>query len=124
MINEPFIANQDFENIPPAEEEKLVIKKTRKAIFIFAGIFGSLLLILLGTAIFLNFRQDKIQSEIINSTTTPTPTPETKEEIISTSPYATDEAILKIEEDLKNLEQELQEADIKEVALNPPVLDW
>jgi len=116
------ILNQDFENIPTEEEEKAQVKKAKRPIFIFAGIFGGLLVILLAAAIFLGLNQGKNTAQI-KSTPTPTPTPEIKEEIISPSPYATDEAVLKMEEEIKNLDQELTSADLKESGLNPPVLE-
>lgn len=52
----------------------------------------------------------------------PSPTP-IEEEITAPSAYATDSAVLAIEEDLKTLEKDLLETDLYETGLNPPVLD-
>lgn len=116
------IADQDFENIPQMGEEKMTTKKARKPIFIFAGIFGGLLVILLATTIFLGFQQGKVTPEV-SPTPTQTPTSELKEEITSPSPYATDAAILKMEEEIKALDQELLSTDLKESGFNPPALE-
>ena len=116
------ILNQDFENIPTEDEEKAQVKRAKRPIFIFASIFGGLLVILLAAVIFFSLNQGKITTQV-KSTPTPTPTPEFKEEIISPSPYATDEAVLKMEEEVKKLDQELTSADLKESGLNPPVLE-
>lgn len=116
------IADQNFENIP-FEEEKIANKKVAgKPIFIFAGIFGGLLVILLSMAIFFSLQQGKIMPNT-KSTPTPTPTLEIKEEITAPSPYATDSAVLKMEEEIKNLDQQITSADLKEAGLNPPVLE-
>ena len=52
-----------------------------------------------------------------------TPTPEEVQEISNPSPYANDLIILKIEQDIKRIDKELQETDLKEASLNPPLLD-
>jgi hypothetical protein len=54
----------------------------------------------------------------------PPPADRSTEEINQPSVYATDEAVLKIENNLKELEQKLQTEDLKETGLNPPVLDF
>lgn len=46
------------------------------------------------------------------------------EEVTRPSAYATDGAILKIEGDLRELEQKLQAEDLKENELRPPILDF
>lgn len=116
------ILNQDFENIPTREEEKNTAKRAKRPIFIFAGIFGGLLVILLAAAIFFSLNQGRNTTQT-KPTPTPTTTPEIKEEITAPSPYATDEAVLKMEEEMKSLDQELTSADLKESGLNPPVLE-
>jgi len=108
------ITNQDFENIP--------VGQGKKTTFVFAGIFGSLLVLLLAAAIFLSFQQGQPIKKI-ETKPTPTPTPEFKEEIIPPSPYATDAAILKLENEIKSLDQQIISADLKEASLNPPVLE-
>ena len=117
------IADQNFEEIP-FQEEKLTRAKIKKPILIFTIIFGSLLVILLSITIFFDFQQGKITSQVETTPSpTPTPTTENKEEITSPSPYATDAAILKIEEEIKNLDQEIISTDLKESGLNPPKLE-
>lgn len=108
------ITNQDFENIP--------VRQGKKTTFVFAGIFGGLLVLLLAAAIFLSFHQGQPTTKI-ETKPTPTPTIGFKKEIISPSPYATDAAILKMEEEIKTLDQEITSADLKEAGLNPPVLE-
>lgn len=116
------ITNQDFENIPPMGKEENTVKGSKKPIFIFAGVFGGLLVILLAAVIFLSFQQGRVTT-MIKPTPTPTSTPEFKEEITVPSPYATDAAILKMEEEIKGVDQELLSTDLKESSLNPPVLE-
>ena len=116
------VADQNFENIPIRGKTS---EKGKKPLFIFVGFFAGVLLILLGLAVFLGLNQaGRAPQPPIAPTPTPTPPLEFKEEIISPSFYATDEAILKIEQDLKTIDQQLQETDLKEAGLNPPVLDW
>ena len=52
----------------------------------------------------------------------PTPTPPIKN-VQPASLYATDSAILAIETALETIGVEIQETDLKEAALNPPLLD-
>lgn len=68
-----------------------------------------------------NIKKVQEKGEVV-SLPSPSPTP-TGEEIITPSAYATDSAILAIEEDLKTLERDLLETDLSEAGLNPPVLD-
>lgn len=54
-----------------------------------------------------------------------TPQPMPLETPVSTSSgYGSDAAILKIEEDLKAINNDLLSTDLKEADLNPPLLDW
>jgi len=53
----------------------------------------------------------------------PSPSPTPTEEIFAPSSYATDSAVLAIEEDIDTLEENLLETDLYETGLNPPVLD-
>ena len=115
------IADQNFENLPP-EEEKISQKMTKKPIFIFAGIFGGLLVILLAITILFSLKQNQ-PTPTTQATPTPTPTLPPQEEITSPPPYATDAAILKMEEEIKALDQELLSTDLKESGLNPPALE-
>jgi len=52
----------------------------------------------------------------------PSPTP-FEEEIANPSAYATDSAVLEIEKRIKEVEKDIDKADLKETGLNPPVLD-
>lgn len=114
------IIDQDFEVIPNQEQKakKVLPKKP----IIFGGIFFGVLLILVLLAVFLNFPLSR--SEPIMPSPTPTPFPTFIPEISNPSFYATDSAVLKIEEELKKIEQELETTDLKEANLNLPVLDW
>ena len=116
--------NQDFENIPSVEEsspkKKLFLGK-RSLLFL-----GLLFILILGILVLLrlvfSFKKNFPSSPLI--VTTPTPTPIFSEEIKIQSLWATDSGILKIEEELKNIENELDNTDIKEKSLMPPALDW
>lgn len=59
-----------------------------------------------------------VPSEIPQATSFP------EEKIFNPSRYATDSAVLKIEEDLKSVEKELNDLEINEVDLLPPKLDF
>ena len=116
--------DQNFENLPEIKEAKVVKEKiAKKKLVIFVSIFAFVILMLLGLAVFMSFNQKNL-GQTDDSRPIPTPTMEIKEEITSPSPYATDAAILKKEEDIKELDKRLQEADLKESPLNPPALDW
>ena len=118
------ILNQDFENLPAEEEKSPKPKMTfKKPLVIFASVFGAVLILLTATAVFMGFNQ-KGESPAKISQPTPSPTSEFKEEITSPSPYATDSAILKSEQEIKALDEKIQKTDLKESGLNPPVLDW
>ena len=110
---------QDFENLPIVQEKSA---RPKKRLVVFVSVFGAALVLLLAVAIFTTFRQ-KVSDQLIPGKPTPTATTEFKEEITSPSPYATDAALLKIEEEVGNLEQKIQATDLKEVGLTPPVLE-
>lgn len=106
---------QEFEAIPPKEE-----KPTRKIILA----IGGLVIAVTVTISLLLFLVSRKPGERTLLPIIPSPTPIVTKAITRlASPYATDSAILKIEEDIKNLEGELQTTDLKEAGLNPPVLD-
>jgi len=116
--------DQNFENFPEIKEAKAAKEKmAKKPLFIFVSIFAFVLLAFLGLAIFMSFNQKNLNPTTENQPT-PTPPTEIKEEITSPSPYATDAALLKTEEEIKTLDKRLQETDLKESKLNPPSLDW
>ncbi len=116
--------DQNFENFPEIKEAKAIREKmAKKPLIIFVSIFAFVLVAFLSLAIFMSFNQKNLTLTTKNQPT-PTSTMELKEEITSPSPYATDAALLKTEEEIKNLDKKLQETDLKESKLNPPVLDW
>ena len=116
--------NQNFENMPWVEEsspkKKLILGK-RKLLFL-----GLLFILILGILVLLRllfgFKKNVPSSPLV--AVTPTPTPIFSEEIRPQSLWTTDSGILKIEEELKNIENELDNTDIKEKSLIPPILDW
>lgn len=109
------VMEQEFEAIPPQEE-----KPKRELILAVGGV-----VIIVTTAILLLlFLTSQKAGEKILPAVVPSPTPAIIEaNLHPSSPYATDAAVLKIEEDLKNLDRDLQNTDLKEAGLNPPVLD-
>jgi hypothetical protein len=123
------IADQNFEEIPTQEEKpigeveywQLGRIRVKKPIGLATAILLFLLLLLLLVLLVLSQKPPKPVSLPIPPTPTPTPF---EEKIASPSAYATDSAILKIEQDLKTLDQDLQLTDLKETSLNPPALDW
>lgn len=115
------MADQIFEEIPNIGKRFSLKEKylQHKVPFIAAGVFLFLLLFLITLSVFFPKATPPV---LPPASPTPTPTP-LEERITSPSAYATDSAILKIESDLKTLDQNLQATDLKEAALNPPVLD-
>jgi len=121
------IADQTFEEIPIVEEKPVEEKyftlgkfKLKQKMVWFVG--GGLVILLIALLILVNLLKKPSISPGGPQVSTPTPTP-FKEEITSPSAYATDSAILKIESELKTIDQDLQSTDLKEAGLNPPVLD-
>lgn len=120
------LADQSFESILPQEEPakekkfltlgKLKIK-AKTAFLLGGGLFIALILLV----ILANFLS-KTSKPSPPPAPTPTPTP-FEEKIASPSAYATDSAILRIEGELEILEEKLLSTDLRETALNPPVLD-
>ena len=111
---------QDFENLPLIKEKSAVPKKR---LMIFVSAFGVVLILLLITAVFTGFSQNLFE-ETDTEKPMPKPITESRKEITSPSPYATDAAILKIEEEVEKLDKKIQETDLKETDLTPPTLDW
>lgn len=81
------------------------------------------LVILILLAFILTLVQMKQLLDKRKVTPLPSPSPTPSEEITTPSAYATDSAVLAIEEDLETLEKDLLETDLYETGLNPPVLD-
>ena len=115
------MADQIFEEIPIMGKKFSLKEKylQHKVPFIATGALLFLLLLLITLSVFLPKSTPPV---LPPASPTPTPTP-LEEKITSPSAYATDSAVLKIESDLKTLDQNLQATDLKEAALNPPVLD-
>jgi len=120
------VINQDFEAQIPEEEEKSGrgqeirerIKNIKKK-YVFLG-FG----IILFLVIVLIIINSSLKLSQFKPPTSPSPTPSTfEEEILNPSAYATDSAVLEIENKIKGINQELENTDLKETGLNPPVLD-
>ena len=99
------------------------IKISKKILILFSSIFGTTLIALLIVAIIFGFKQTKVDLLEKKIEEVVTPTPEEVQEISNPSPYANDLIILKIEQDIKKIDKELQETDLKEASLNPPLLD-
>lgn len=110
-------ADQSFEEIPIQKEKG---EEKYRTIFIFGLSFFALIVLLIILSLLI---PKPVQLSKIAPTPSPTPTP-VEEKITSPSAYATDSAVLKIEQDLKNIDQNLQSTDLKETGLNPPLLDW
>jgi len=78
-------------------------------------------LVLLGLIlVIINMGGFKVKKEV---PLLPSPSPTPTEEIFAPSSYATDSAVLAIEEDIDTLEEDLLKTDLYETGLNPPVLD-
>lgn len=103
----------------PTEAQK-VLKIDKKLKLVIGG--GVLIFILLLILFLIALLPKTPSKKVVFPTPTPNPTPP-QEQIVYPSAYATDSAVLKIEEELKSLENQLQITDIKETGLNPPVLD-
>jgi hypothetical protein len=96
----------------PANRKKMII----------GGISGVIVLILLLTLVVVTSgqRPNTKPTPTPQPTATPTPFVET---IASPSAYATDSAVLKIESDIKDIEDQLQNVDLKDNNLLPPALN-
>lgn len=122
------VVDQSFESIPAQkekatkEEKILTFGKFKIALKTFFALAGGLLVLLVFLIIFLPQILKPTQPSAPSSSPTPEPTPG-EEETASPSAYATDSAILQIEEAVNDLEEELKSTDLKETGLNPPVLD-
>jgi len=109
-------------SVPPGsslEPEGKSSKPKKKLILVVILIISLLVLASTGMIILNQQGQITLSPEV---SPIPTPTP-IIEEITNPSPYATDSAVLQTEEELKKLESDLREADLKETNLTPPVLD-
>lgn len=114
------INSQNFETIEQQPENPGQTGKSRKILYAAAGIFIFLVLVLL-----LALTQKQTASNGVptpTSTPTPTPTP-FMPTISSPSAYATDSAVLEIENDISSIVQQLQNVDLKENDILPPAIN-
>lgn len=107
------------EDIPIEAKPKFKIPKKLK---LSLAITVSLLAILVISLIVFTQLNPQTPADLAIPTPTPTEMPVT-EEIASPSAYATDSAILETEAILKDLDKRIQDTDLKETSLRPPVLD-
>jgi len=101
--------------------EELENKKVNfKLLTVFASVFAFIILTLVIITIFFGYNRPNQPEE---NRQTPTPTPNINQEINSPSNYATDSALLQIEQNVDKIEIELLETDLKEANLNLPSLN-
>jgi len=117
------IINQDFENILHTEKEEKKKKLIPKKMMLLGGLVLIFLLILILLEMSSVLKQNRVVPRLL-PTPTPSPIPTLVEKITNQSFYATDSAVLKIENELKKIEEKLDNTDLKESSLNPPLLDW
>lgn len=96
----------------------------RKVLLVFGIIFG--LLIVLAVVVSMG---QKVNNKTVERVATPTPAVNTKGtpvpiEIRNPSRYATDSGLLKIEEEVKELDLEMGSVDLKELNLRPPDIQF
>lgn len=96
----------------------MLTEKNKKAIYI-AGGFTTVIIFL---AIIFNVLVKPRPRQDVSTASAPIPTP-TLAQTLPLSLYATDSAILTIEENIKRREFNLLNTDLKEASLNPPSLD-
>lgn len=119
------IANQDFDKIPSEEKkpsaECFILGKFRikqKTVLVTIGVVAVCLIAFLVLNILVK-PKTKLEPPL-----TPIPTsPPTLAPVTAPSLYATDSAILSLEEEIKKTENDLLNTDLKESRLNPPALD-
>jgi hypothetical protein len=96
--------------------------RTKKMLFIAGGMFALLLVLLIVGLIVKSVSSRPVAKVILPTPViTSLPTPAT---LTNPSKYATDSAVLKLEQNLKDNETKLNSLDIKESNLYPPQLDF
>lgn len=116
------------------------IEKVKKADYkgLFSGIFGNFYskykkFIIIGgisLAVFILLLSVLVMTygkrgKALRATPAPlTPIPTASDEIKNPSRYATDAGVLKIGDDIKNLDRDLNAVDLKENFLKPPVIEF
>src|SRR5258708_35118193 len=98
-------------NLPPAQRKMAVIA---------AILFGVVFILLLLSLLF----GKKPRTPVLLPTPTPISVSPTPEIILNASKYATDAGVLKIEADLKNIQNQLNSTDIRQSDLSLPNLDY
>jgi len=96
----------------------MLTEKNKKAVYIAGGLTTTVIFL----AIILNLLVKPVHRQDAATISAPMPTP-TLIPILPSSPYATDSAILSIEENIKRREFDLLNTDLKDASLNPPSLD-
>ncbi len=110
------VAKSYWEKVPPQ------FRKVFKLVGIAIGLL-LFSLIIFSTVIRISKKRTPVAVNVVPSEV-PQATPSPEEKIFNPSRYATDSAILKIEEDLKSVEKELNDLEVNEVDLLPPKLDF
>ena len=107
-----------FMNSIPEKLQKIIKRPTNPKKLVLIG--GVILIVIIILSIVLTLLKPK--GQILVST----PTPEPVVPIATPTPtkYATDSAILQLEENIKILDQNLTNTDLKEENLQPRQLDW
>lgn len=96
--------------------------KIKKLLIIAGGMLGFLLAMLIIALVVKSISNRPVKRVVLPTpAVTALPTPE---ELTNPSKYATDSAVLKLEENLKDNENKLNNLDIKESKLYPPQLDF
>ena len=124
MPTEDYNSSQNFEvieQIPDKGSDTVTKPANRKKILIL-GLSGLLFFILLITLLAVTTNKRIVIKPTPTPEPTATPTP-FEETIASPSAYATDSAILKIGEDIKDIENQLQSVDLKDNDLLPPAIN-
>jgi len=98
-------------------------ERLRKVLCIVSIVFAVLLFLMIILSIVLKSR-GKVPVEVKPTPVVSFEPPPSGEVITNPSRYATDPGVLKIEEDLRNLEKELDSLQVNEVNLLPPRLDF
>jgi hypothetical protein len=117
--------NQNFEVISSKpgvmksiKEVIAEIKEKKKFFFLFGIIVLAIIILLLASKI--PPRKGKQEAQT-GGQPTPIPTETTSRAL---SPYATDSAIIKVDQSLQEIDKQLGSTDLEEAGLNPPVLNW
>lgn len=96
--------------------------KMKRLLMLAGGAFGVIFLLFVVAAI----AQSVIRRGVISPTPTPTPevTLSPEPTVLNPSRYATDSAILSLEESVKGINRDADSLDIREYNLRPPDLDF